>query len=301
MLKKEVSETKQEQNVDAEVMILSSLAKPDALKIFSACEKGMGSSTEAIKNLCLTPKCYYTNLKRLIDAGLVEKRGQIYVQTALGKFCDKLWKEFSRAVSQRDQLQLTDKLMKSNTFSTEEKEKILNVIEDPRLTEIIHGVKMISDYDNFIEEVKEMLNGAKESAYLAASKIDLRVTDAVINAMGRGVKVYALSSPEPGSEVKELLRMLLSPASIKMVRMLFSSEQINMRLTTFLSFSFLIVDDEYGVIELPHPALHEFHAAFRFRNALFCQGLFDIFTSLYEEAREDPRVGSIRKYLSFHK
>ena len=53
--------------------MFSALSSVDALNIFYAAEDGIESSTQTIKELNLTQKRYYTNLKRLIDAGLVER------------------------------------------------------------------------------------------------------------------------------------------------------------------------------------------------------------------------------------
>ena len=58
--------------LDLSVEILSSLANIDSLKIFLACHEGIESSTRTIEEIGLTQKRYYTWLKRLIDAGLVE-------------------------------------------------------------------------------------------------------------------------------------------------------------------------------------------------------------------------------------
>ena len=56
------------------VELLSSLTSLDSLKIFMKAEKGISSSTRAIKELGLTQKRYYVWLKSLIDVDLVEKK-----------------------------------------------------------------------------------------------------------------------------------------------------------------------------------------------------------------------------------
>lgn len=295
MLKKEISE-KQEQNLDFEVVILSSLSKPDALKIFSSCEKGIENSTGAIKELSLTPKRYYTYLKMLIDAGIVEKRGNIYVQTAMGKFCNKLLKEFSRAISQRDQLQLTDKLMDSNTLSTEEKEKVLNVIsnKDLKLVEI----RMIANYDDCVDDVIRILNNTKDSAYLAASRPDLRAMNAVLNLVNQGVNLFYLSGERDYSDSMEILKAIFNPGSIKILKSVISSKHLNFKVNKDLSFSFLVSDGERGIIELPSQNIY---VAFEFKSELISRRLIEVFNVLYEQGKEDPRISFIKKNLSFYK
>jgi len=287
--------------------VLSSLANEDALRIFVEAEKGIESSTQAITKLNLTQKRYYVSLKRLIEAGLVEKRENAYVQTILGRLCFKMGETLLNAVTQRDQLALADKLMKSNMLSSKEKEEVLGAISQKgllgtaTLADVIHEVKMITDYDYFMSEVIKLLECAEESAYLAANKVDLRVTDSLLKAMNRGVRVLTLTLETGLSESLDILKMILTPGSVKVIRDLLGSRELNARVTEKLSFSFVIVDGELGVIELPHPTKRDFYVAFEFRNAFFCQKLIDAFTSVYEKAREDPKIGMMRKYLSSYK
>ena len=92
--------------------------------------------------------------------------------------------------------------------------------------------------------------------------------------------------------------MLLNPSSIKVIRKLISFKELNIRvLDENLSHSFVITDDEYGIIELPHPISHDFYVAFKFQNELFSQRLIDVFNSLYEKAEIDPRIDFIKKAL----
>ncbi|MEM2936221.1 MAG: hypothetical protein QW231_03495, partial [Candidatus Bathyarchaeia archaeon] len=53
--------------------VISALANQDAIKIFYAAGEGIRSSTEAIKKLGLTQKRYYTHLRNLTEAGLIQK------------------------------------------------------------------------------------------------------------------------------------------------------------------------------------------------------------------------------------
>jgi hypothetical protein len=287
--------------------VLASLASGDALKIFVEAGKGIESSTAAIKKLHTTQKKYYVWLKRLVEAELVEKRGNVYIHTMLGKLCYKMGESLLNALNLRDQLELADKVMKSDTLSIGEKDEILrsmskeSLFGTASLADVIHEVKMITEYDHFIEEVIKLLDGAKDGAYVATNKTDLRVKDAVFNVIDRGVKLYFLSSEGGFSENAEVLRMLLSPASIRIVRKLINSRELNIKVMNNLAFSFVIIDSEYGVIELPQLASQGFYVAFEFKNAVLCQKLISVFSSLYEKANEDPRIKFVKRTLRHYK
>jgi len=290
--------------------ILSSLANEDALKIFIKAGGGIESSTQVIKELNITQKRYYIWLKRLIDAGLIEKRGKLYVQTMLGKICYKFGKATSNALEQRDQLELADKLMRSDTFSIREKEEVLRAISKKelfgtaRLMDVIHEVKMIADYEDFADEVIKMLKNAKKCAYTLANKFDARIMEATFEVIDRGIKFYFLSSEDSGykESIKVLKMLFLHPQMVKTVRGLLETKELNIRLLEEkLAYSFVVVDGEYGIIELPHPSSPDFYVAFKFKNVLFCQKLIETFNSLYERGREDPRISFARRYLSFRK
>jgi hypothetical protein len=294
--------------LDLSVEILSSLANGDSLRIFMACYEGIESSTKTIKEIGLTQKRYYTWLKRLIDAGLVEKRENTYVQTMLGKFCHRLGTALSNAVEKRDQLELADKLMKADTFSTKDKEEILhkisksNLIGIATLSDIIHEVKMIKDYDDLVSDIALFIDNAEESVCMAVHGADARVLDAAASAMERGVSFSFLGSGEKElSEDMQTLRTILTPALVKTMQKLISSKEIRVRLTEKLPYSFCVIDEKYGVVELKYPTYDGFCVAFEFRNEMFCEELVTVFDSLYEKGEEHPVVQFVEKYSTLYK
>ena len=114
--------------INSVVEIFSSLTSSDSLKIFMKTEKGISSSTRAIKELGLTQKRYYIWLKRLIDVGLVEKKNGIYKQTLLGRVCSKLGESLQDTLLQGERLELANTLLNSETLSAIEKKEVLHTI-----------------------------------------------------------------------------------------------------------------------------------------------------------------------------
>lgn len=286
--------------------ILSSLSSQDALMIFVEAGEGIESSTETIEKLDLTQKRYYLWLKKLIGAGLVEKRENVYVQTTLGGICSRLGRSLTEALKQRDQLELADKLMRSVTLSAKEKQEVLDaiskkgILETFSLADIIHEVRMVTDHEIFLQGLSSMLANAREVAYLAMSMIDLQVTDAVLKAVSSGKKVFILSTKVGFSESlsRVMVGTILSSESAEVFRELVSSNQLNVRLTENLAYSFLVADGQDGIIELPHANHSSFCVAFKFKDTIFCHKLVDVFTSMYESGAEDKRVRLFKEYSS---
>jgi predicted transcriptional regulator len=289
------------------VELLSSLTSLDSLKIFMETENGITSSTRAIKELGLTQKRYYVWLKRQIDAGLVEKKNGRYKQTILGRVCMKLGTSLLDTLLQGERLELANTLLNSDTLSAMEKREVLRTISKNgsqgifSVTDILYSVKTIVDYDVFINEINKILNSTEKSAYLATNKIDDRINEATLNCIDRGIKFYALSDESNFKENIEMLKIVLNPSSLGMIRKLLTSKDLNLRVIKNLSYSFIVSDNENGIIEMPHPLSQEFYVAFKFKNAYLCKRLIDIFHSLYEEAKEDPRIAFTKKTLGIPK
>jgi len=304
---KKSAEKTRELSLNAVAQVLSALNSPDALKIFMSSENGISSSTRTIKELGLTQKRYYVWLKRLIAAGLIEKRDGVYQHTLLGQVCQRLGTALQGTLIQGERLKLAEKLLTSNILSPTEQHNILRSISGNGLygtidiTDILSNVRTIVNYDVFIEEVVKMIDDTKESAYLATNKVDLRVSNSTFRIIDRGVKLYFLSVEMGFSENIELLRMIMNPSSMGLIRRLLTSRELNIKVIKNLAYCFIVTDDENGILELPHPISQEFYVAFRFKNTYLCKKLIEVFNSLYETAKEDPRIAFTKKSLGLYK
>jgi uncharacterized membrane protein len=61
------------------------LLSNDAKRILFRAKKGIVRSSEVIQELGLSRRSYFTNLKKLMQLGLVEKRGNMYRLTKVGE------------------------------------------------------------------------------------------------------------------------------------------------------------------------------------------------------------------------
>ena len=70
--------------------IINVLGDPDTLRILDKAATGFESGKSTIKELKLTPRKYYRNLRKLNDAELVVHFENRYKLTSLGEFLHKL-------------------------------------------------------------------------------------------------------------------------------------------------------------------------------------------------------------------
>jgi hypothetical protein len=194
-------------------------------------------------------------------------------------------------------------MLNSATLSAKEKTDVLRAISTKgsqglfSVTDILHSVKTIVDYDIYINDSTQLLDSSKKSAYLAINKMDGRLSDAVFNGIDRGVTFSVLSTESGFSENLEFLKLILNNSKTTgLVRRLITQE-MNIKVVKHLDYGFIVSDEKSGLIELPHPVSHDFSVAFHFDNPYLCKRLIDIFHTLYDGAKEDPRIAFIKKTL----
>jgi len=271
--------------------IIDALSHEDAIKIFIYAKDGITNSTMAIKKLGLTQKRYYTRLKQLLEAGLLEKREDGYWHTILGNIIYQMGKGFKTLIEQKDRLELANRLRKTKTLSLEEKKKLMTLItptkagEVSSLADLINPVRMIDSYEELVKNLIDMIEEARESIYLVTKYNDIRVIEAMTRAIQRGVKIKVLSEKNGITDRINMLRTLLSPRIISVI-LKAAKELSAMIRKANISYSFIILDEKWAVIEVPHPTKDTFYIGFIFQNVDICKRLSVIFNDMWEKAGE---------------
>jgi len=270
--------------------ILDALAHEDAIKIFIYAKNGITNSTVAIRDMGLTQKRYYTRLKLLLDAGILEKREQGYRYTFLGTILHQMSGSFKAVLEQKDRLELANKLRKSKTLSLEEKKNLMNLITPTALTEVnlqdmLSPVRMVDNYEEMIKNSIELIEKTERNLYVASRYSDIRVIEAILRASNRGVEMRFLSAKLDLSQRLNVLRALFSPNTfslfLKMTKELSSIiKQIE------LPYSFIISDEKYVAIEVPHPIKEEFYLGFIFQNEVVCKKIINVFEDLWNKGNK---------------
>jgi len=276
--------------------IFSAASNTDALKIFYTAKDGIESSTQAIKRLDLTQKRYYTNLKRLIDTGLVEKVDGKYVHTTFGKISYKLIEALKSALDQKDKLDLIDRLLKTKNLSAEETEEIMrallkdaNLIPGGQITDILGPVRILETWEKVVQEVTERINKAEEEILFASRYYDTRIMEACLIAAQRHVEIYYLIDNE--LKVSSVAQIFLSSLFTNRDDVL--NDFLNfLRSSLFkikyasLPYSFLVIDGEYSMVEVAKPLGKTFSLAFIFHNKRLSERLSESFKELWERGVE---------------
>jgi DNA-binding PadR family transcriptional regulator len=111
--------------------LFSVLSDPDNLKMFVIAKDGLKISTSTLYALEITPKKYYSGLKKLKDAGLIEKKKKkeaIYIQTTFGSIVyQRNVVEMAQYAEHLQKMQMIDTIRQTEKFS---EAAIAKVIEE---------------------------------------------------------------------------------------------------------------------------------------------------------------------------
>ena len=260
--------------IEQGVRLFNVLSSEDAVRIFLYAKQGIESSTQAIKNLGLTQKRYYSRLKGLIEVGLIEKVEGTYRYTALGKIVHKLGIYLIGVLKNVDRLELMNNLSKAKSLSHAEKRKFEKMISEQTevgglfnsvLSEKTRSkVKEIITYEELIEKLVERIDLSQKSVLLASRYVDTKAIDSCLKANKRDVTLKVLVSKENISSNMNMLRLMLSPKLIlAMLEFFGSSKELGDLIREFdLSFSFCIIDDRHCFFEFPSLEGSKFSIAF---------------------------------------
>jgi len=298
----EVSDATMEQGV----RLFSALSSEDAVRLFLYAEKGITSSTQAMKELGLTQKRYYSRLKGLIDVDLIEKVEGGYRYTALGKVVHRLGLYLIGVLDNKERIKLIHSLSKAKSLSPAERKKVEKMISAQSgdvgglLNSVLSGktcnkVKEIITYEELVEKLVEHINLSKNNLLIASKYIDTRVINTMLKAFNRGVTFKAIMSKGNLDGKLNKLRLLLSP-KLLMGLLEFLGAPISLE-DTFreldIPFSFCIIDDQYCFFELPSLMESEFSIAF----FLVDKGTSERFTRFFHQLWEKGETNAMLKFF----
>lgn len=281
--------------------ILSSLANEDALKIFQAAKDGITSSTQIIKDFGLTQKRYYTRLRELIKVGLLEKNESEYQHTLLGKMLfETLVKRLEQVLTNRDRLDLIDKLQRSPSISFKEREQIAATISKDEIlgfTDLfgVKPVKVAKTYEELVEAVSSLIEKAEEEIFFASRYTDVRVSEPILGAFRRGVKFSFLDGDKSNlSNRMQILRLILTNPTMVKNLFEFMNSGISVKYVD-LPYSFIVVDKKYAGVELINPINEKFIFATFFESEVLSRKLIQMFKTLNESAGKSALAEFFRK------
>jgi hypothetical protein len=216
--------------------IIKVLSDPDTLRILDKAASGFESGKVTLKELKTTPRKYYRNLRRLNDAELIVHFENRYKLTLLGEFMYKLLFGDVSNYLLADQ-SLTEPLKKIG-FRTE--------------------LRIIENYRDLVNLLVATIEKSKSEILLATKYLDATVIQSIIFALQRDIKIKTITSEKV--DFTGFIKLLsgfvrnFRPNALKFI----VGGENNYR-SGDVPLSFIIVDDEIAVFEIPD---NEFRLAF---------------------------------------
>lgn len=173
-----------------------------------------GSSTSYVGNL--SKKQFYVRLRRLRDAGLIEKRGTFYKTTTLGSLIyNSHVKTMDNILANYWNLKAVDVLRARQDFPSDKKETVINeIIQNSDLKRLINGTHLsgftiIKDFNHLTKEVLKLLDNAQKEIYFATRYYDQHVSDKVFERFNKGVAIHMLDGNPSQISVENRLNAIL--------------------------------------------------------------------------------------------
>lgn len=270
------------------VKILNALGNEDTLAIFIYAADEIHSSQQAIRTLGLSSKRYYSRIKDLLDTKLITKEKGAYRHTALGKYFYKLEAGLETVLENRDRLELINEIGKAGTLSREEAQGIADALSINNLIgDSIGHAKIVDTFEKAVYNVINFIDSAEESIHFASKYADIRVSEACINAIGRGVEAFFVveNQEQYANALKILKPMIMNPKYLKIVVQYLRAPQMNVKHID-LPYTFLVVDEKKSMIEVPKPFTNKFSLSIFFENENFSRKLVENFNALWERGSE---------------
>lgn len=232
--------------------IFSILSDRISSNILKSAYSGLrASSTNYIGNI--SKKQFYVRLKRLREAGLIEKREAFYRTTTLGSLIyNGHIKTLEDALLNFWQLKAIDLLKARKDFPLHQKETVVDeIIRGSNLKDIVNsthlsGFAVIKDFNRLIIETMKLMENAQKEVYFASRYHDPHVASKTFEKFAQGVTLHILDgNPEPISVENRLNAILRTPPNretFELINNMIKSSRFDLKKATTLPASFLVVD-----------------------------------------------------------
>jgi len=273
---------------DDMLRILSTLSSTDALAIFLYAKDGIPSSKKAITQLRLTQKRFYIRLKSLIDVNLIEKTEKGYRYTTLGTIVFNLGNKLMPILENKARLVVMDKISQIDALSPQEMYKIAEVLSlEELIGDLVHEIKIVDTFEKAVINVVNLVNKAENSIYFASKYFDIKVSEACMISIQRGVSSYFIvDGQDQFSNAFQVIKSVVkNPSYIKTMLQYLKISKFFCR-SANLPYTFMIIDGKYAMLEVPKPFTNTFSLSFFFNSELLCKKLMDNFNTIWNNASE---------------
>jgi len=209
-----------------------------------------------------------------------------FVDAHARKLCLQMAEILSKALSQRERLDVLTRIGRLEGIGVDQMEAIAKVLANVNIEGLISPVKMCDTWKGVVETVNSYLEKAEETIYFATKYFDYRTIESIIMAIQRGVKFRSLIDKSLSTGIKSRVKLLGSMISHPRMFKLFydfvgSAEEISRYVD--LPYTFIVIDGRYAMIEITNPLTNAFYVAFFFHNGEICKRLIENFKMLWEK------------------
>ncbi len=286
--------------------VFSILADRHSASILKMAYSGFkASSTSYVGNL--SKKQFYVRLKRLRDAGLVEKRDTFYKTTTFGSLVfNSHIKTMDEILTNFWSLKAIDVLKAREDFPSHQKETVINeILQSSNLKGIVNsthlsGFTIIKDFKRLVNEVIKVLDNAQSEIYFATRYHDPHVSSKTFEKFSQGVKIHILDgNPEQinvESRLNAILRVPPNRETFEMVNSLVRSPRFDLKMKE-IPISFVVVDGTQVIYEtVNYSSPEQFTVAISSYDDIYlAQRFITYFDLLAKDAATPKLLASLRE------
>ncbi len=281
--------------VNKATALLSILSKKDALSIFLLAKDGLKAETDTPQQIGLTRKQYYTRLKQLVDAGLIDKSGDTYLHTTLGTFVhQRHLLELLEQIRNIKQMKMIDTLKRTSQFSEDEIANFVGKIAGiAPATKVSPKVEVIWSYEDMVSTIIERTEFCKNEILLATRFLNEIIINNVLRKAKSGVNVKVLADVSlvkqyVDAENKSLA--LIDKNTTERVNVVgnpWYPGNVSRRLAK-IPFCMIILDGkEVGIELIDWNEPQKFNGVVFIKDENTCGALIDFYQKLWNGASED--------------
>jgi predicted transcriptional regulator len=232
--------------------VFSILADRHSLNIVKMAYSGFkASSTRYAGNL--SKKQFYVRLKRLRDAGLVEKRDSFYRTTTFGSLIyNGQIRTLEEILPNYWNLKAVDVLKSRQDFPLQEKERVIDeIIQNCNLKNIVNsthlsGFSVIKDYNRLIVEVIKLMESAQKEVYMATRYHDPHFSKLMFSKIANeGITMHLLDGLHEQISVENRINAILrtppNKETFEMFSKIIRSQRLDLKKAK-VHASFMVVD-----------------------------------------------------------
>ncbi len=208
----------------------------------------------------MSKKQFYTKLRRLCEAGMIEKhRSSFYKTTTFGSLIyNSQLKVLEDILENYWPLKTVDVLRAQEDFPLDQKDSIINHLiqgcELKNLVNLTHlsSFNIIKDFNGLVIEVIKLLYNAQREIFFASRYHDPSVSARMIEKFNEGINLHILDGNPDGisfeNRINAILRTPPNNETLQSVKKMLRSARFELKKKD-IPVSFLVVDGQHVVYE----------------------------------------------------